>query len=110
MVSFPLRFCTHPRSQSQVDDPAIREGLPLKTNRQAAYLEWAAASFRLSTGVATSACQIVTHLCYSDFGECKRTRGKENKRKSEEGVYITHTILHLNLPQMTVPISPHFPP
>ncbi|GAB5034800.1 5-methyltetrahydropteroyltriglutamate--homocysteine methyltransferase [Nannochloropsis oceanica] len=53
----------------QVDDPAIREGLPLKTNRQAAYLEWAAASFRLSTGVATSACQIVTHLCYSDFEE-----------------------------------------
>lgn len=53
----------------QVDDPAIREGLPLKTDRQALYLEWSAAAFRLSCGVATPACQIVTHLCYSNFEE-----------------------------------------
>jgi len=53
----------------QVDDPAIREGLPLKHERQEPYLKWATAAFRLATSVATPALQIVTHLCYSQFEE-----------------------------------------
>ena len=51
----------------QVDEPALREGLPLKERRWEEYLEWATAAFRLSTGCAAPATQIVTHLCYSEF-------------------------------------------
>ncbi|KAL6745237.1 cobalamin-independent methionine synthase [Haematococcus lacustris] len=51
----------------QVDDPALREGLPLKAERWQGYLGWAVDAFRLTTAVAAPATQIVTHLCYSDF-------------------------------------------
>ena len=51
----------------QVDEPALREGLPLKQERWGSYLEWAVDSFRLSTAVAAPHTQVVTHLCYSDF-------------------------------------------
>lgn len=51
----------------QVDEPALREGLPLKTERWAKYLDWATAAFRLATGSAAPATQVVTHLCYSQF-------------------------------------------
>ena len=50
-----------------MDEPALREGLPLKQDRWESYLEWAVDSFRLSTAVAQPHTQIVTHLCYSDF-------------------------------------------
>lgn len=52
----------------QVDEPALRELLPLKQADQAAYLDWSVASFRLSTGGAAAATQVHTHLCYSEFG------------------------------------------
>ncbi|KAK9846062.1 hypothetical protein WJX84_008883 [Apatococcus fuscideae] len=53
----------------QVDEPALREGLPLKTDRWQPYLAWAVEAFRLSTAVAQNHTQIVTHLCYSDFAD-----------------------------------------
>lgn len=53
----------------QMDDPALREGLPLKQERWAQYLEWAVQAFRLATAVAKPEVQIVTHLCYSDFND-----------------------------------------
>jgi len=53
----------------QVDEPALREGLPLKQERWQSYLEWAVKSFRLATAVAKSPTQIVTHLCYSEFAD-----------------------------------------
>ena len=53
----------------QVDEPALREGLPLKQERWSSYLEWAVKSFRLATAVAQSQTQIVTHLCYSEFAD-----------------------------------------
>ena len=53
----------------QVDDPALREGLPLKEKNWAQYLRWATRSFRLSTSAVKPSTQIVTHLCYSDFEE-----------------------------------------
>ncbi|MDT0158611.1 5-methyltetrahydropteroyltriglutamate--homocysteine S-methyltransferase [Microbacterium sp. ARD32] len=52
----------------QVDEPALRELLPLKRADQAAYLDWSVNSFRLATGGAAAATQIHTHLCYSEFG------------------------------------------
>ena len=53
----------------QVDEPALREGLPLKSERRADYLSWAVNAFRLATGCANPATQIHTHMCYSEFGD-----------------------------------------
>ena len=53
----------------QVDEPALREGLPLKKERWASYLDWAVDAFKLATVVAAPATQIVTHLCYSEFAD-----------------------------------------
>ena len=53
----------------QVDEPALREGLPLKRERWASYLDWAVDAFKLATVVAAPATQIVTHLCYSEFSD-----------------------------------------
>ncbi|MEN2737270.1 5-methyltetrahydropteroyltriglutamate--homocysteine S-methyltransferase [Microbacterium sp. X-17] len=52
----------------QVDEPALRELLPLKRADQAAYLDWSVGSFRLATSGVADATQIHTHLCYSEFG------------------------------------------
>ena len=52
----------------QVDEPALRELLPLKRADQSDYLEWSVGSFRLATSGVVDATQIHTHLCYSEFG------------------------------------------
>ncbi|GLI25793.1 hypothetical protein ARHIZOSPH14_00350 [Agromyces rhizosphaerae] len=52
----------------QVDEPALRELLPLKRADQPAYLDWSVGAFRLATGGAATATQVHTHLCYSEFG------------------------------------------
>lgn len=53
----------------QVDEPALREGLPLKRERWNEYLSWAVDAFRLSVGVAQPQTQVHTHMCYSEFGD-----------------------------------------
>ncbi|WP_020501333.1 5-methyltetrahydropteroyltriglutamate--homocysteine S-methyltransferase [Sciscionella marina] len=53
----------------QVDEPALRELLPLRESERPAYLEWAVDSFRLATSGAAAATQIHTHLCYSEFAD-----------------------------------------
>jgi 5-methyltetrahydropteroyltriglutamate--homocysteine methyltransferase len=53
----------------QVDEPALRELLPLRSKDQAAYLDWSVRAFRLATAGAADGTQIHTHLCYSEFGE-----------------------------------------
>ncbi|PFG41385.1 methionine synthase (B12-independent) [Isoptericola jiangsuensis] len=53
----------------QVDEPALRELLPLRKADQPAYLDWSVRSFRLATSGVDTATQIHTHLCYSEFGE-----------------------------------------
>ncbi|MDQ0849894.1 5-methyltetrahydropteroyltriglutamate--homocysteine methyltransferase [Arthrobacter sp. B3I9] len=52
----------------QVDEPALRELLPLRKADQAAYLDWSVKSFRLATSGAGDSTQVHTHLCYSEFG------------------------------------------
>jgi 5-methyltetrahydropteroyltriglutamate--homocysteine methyltransferase len=52
----------------QVDEPALREGLPLRRDEQAEYLQWATDAFRVATGGARAETQIHTHMCYADFG------------------------------------------
>ncbi|WP_432279173.1 5-methyltetrahydropteroyltriglutamate--homocysteine S-methyltransferase [Nocardia brasiliensis] len=53
----------------QVDEPALRELLPLREADQQAYLDWSVQSFRLATSGVSDATQVHTHLCYSEFGE-----------------------------------------
>ncbi|WP_436757767.1 5-methyltetrahydropteroyltriglutamate--homocysteine S-methyltransferase [Streptosporangium sp. V21-05] len=53
----------------QVDEPALRELLPLRRADRGAYLEWAVAAFRLATSGVADSTQIHTHMCYSEFGE-----------------------------------------
>jgi 5-methyltetrahydropteroyltriglutamate--homocysteine methyltransferase len=53
----------------QVDEPAIREGLPLRRDRWDDYLRWAVYSFRVATSPVRDETQVQTHMCYSDFGD-----------------------------------------
>ncbi|WP_248499530.1 5-methyltetrahydropteroyltriglutamate--homocysteine S-methyltransferase [Tomitella gaofuii] len=53
----------------QVDEPALRELLPLRAADQQDYLDWAVGAFRLATSGVADSTQIHTHLCYSEFGE-----------------------------------------
>ncbi len=53
----------------QVDEPALRELLPLDAGRHADYLNWSVGSFRLATSCVRPDTQIHTHLCYSEFGQ-----------------------------------------
>ena len=52
-----------------VDEPAIREGLPLRRDRWDEYLRWAIYSFRVTTSGVADETQVHTHMCYSDFGD-----------------------------------------
>jgi 5-methyltetrahydropteroyltriglutamate--homocysteine methyltransferase len=56
----------------QIDEPALREGLPLRRSEWAGYLEWAVNAFRLATAGVSDATQIHTHMCYSEFNDVIR--------------------------------------
>ena len=53
----------------QIDEPAIREGLPLKKADWPAYLDWAVRAFRISASGVRNETQIHTHMCYSEFND-----------------------------------------
>lgn len=53
----------------QVDEPALRETLPLRAAGRPAYLRWATRAFRLTTGGVAPGTQIHTHMCYAEFGD-----------------------------------------
>jgi 5-methyltetrahydropteroyltriglutamate--homocysteine methyltransferase len=53
----------------QVDEPAVREGLPLRRRKWGAYLRWAVDGFRLTTAGVHDETQIHTHMCYAEFGD-----------------------------------------
>ena len=53
----------------QIDEPALRELLPLRAEDRPAYLDWAVRAFRLVSLQAEPSTQIHTHLCYSEFGQ-----------------------------------------
>ncbi|MDQ4148705.1 MAG: 5-methyltetrahydropteroyltriglutamate--homocysteine S-methyltransferase, partial [Actinomycetota bacterium] len=53
----------------QVDEAALREGLPLRKERRQEYLDWAVRCFRLTTAVVENRTHIQVHMCYSDFGD-----------------------------------------
>ena len=53
----------------QIDEPALREGLPLRRADWTGYLHWAVDAFRLSAACVRDATQIHTHMCYSEFSD-----------------------------------------
>jgi len=53
----------------QIDEPAIREGLPLKKADWKSYLDWAVRAFRISASAVQDVTQIHTHMCYSEFND-----------------------------------------
>ena len=53
----------------QIDEPALREGLPLARAEREAYLAWATRAFRVAANGVADETQIHTHMCYSEFGD-----------------------------------------
>jgi 5-methyltetrahydropteroyltriglutamate--homocysteine methyltransferase len=53
----------------QIDEPAIREGLPLRRDEWEEYLRWAVSAFRLASSGVRNETQIHTHMCYSEFDD-----------------------------------------
>ena len=53
----------------QIDEAALREGLPLRTESKQDYLSWAVECFKLASDGVRNETQIHTHMCYSEFGE-----------------------------------------
>ena len=53
----------------QIDEPAFREGLPLRLDDRPEYLQWAVESFRISSSGIEDTTQIHTHMCYSEFND-----------------------------------------
>jgi len=53
----------------QIDEAALREGLPLRKSQWKAYLDWAVESFRIAANGVTDETQIHTHMCYSEFND-----------------------------------------
>ena len=56
-------------SMIQIDEAALREGLPLRTSEWGAYLDWAVQSFRICSSSVRDETQIHTHMCYSEFND-----------------------------------------
>merc|ERR1712238_579627 len=54
----------------QVDEPALREAMPLREGKKEEYLRWTVDSFRLATAGAKQETQIHTHMCYCEFDDC----------------------------------------
>ena len=53
----------------QIDEPAIREGLPLRRSDWPEYLNWSVNAFRLASSGVTDSTQVHTHMCYSEFND-----------------------------------------
>ena len=53
----------------QIDEAALREGLPLRKSQWNTYLEWAVESFRIAANGVADETQIHTHMCYSEFND-----------------------------------------
>jgi len=59
----------------QIDEPALREGLPLRKSDWSVYLAWAVEAFRLTSAVAKDETQIHTHMCYAEFNDIMEAIG-----------------------------------
>jgi 5-methyltetrahydropteroyltriglutamate--homocysteine methyltransferase len=53
----------------QIDEPALREGLPLRRDKWDEYLDWAVGCFKIASSVVKDSTQIHTHMCYAEFND-----------------------------------------
>jgi 5-methyltetrahydropteroyltriglutamate--homocysteine methyltransferase len=60
----------------QIDEPAIREGLPLRVSDWPSYLAWAVEAFRLASSIARDETQVHTHMCYAEFNDIMEAIGE----------------------------------
>jgi 5-methyltetrahydropteroyltriglutamate--homocysteine methyltransferase len=60
----------------QIDEPAFREGLPLRKAEREAYLQWATECFRLASSGVRDETQIHTHMCYAEFNDIIEAIGR----------------------------------
>ena len=60
----------------QIDEPALREGLPLRARDRKNYLTWAVDAFKLATSRVSDATQIHTHMCYAEFNDIMEAIGE----------------------------------
>jgi 5-methyltetrahydropteroyltriglutamate--homocysteine methyltransferase len=60
----------------QIDEAALREGLPLRRSEWAGYLAWAVDSFKLTASGVSDGTQIHTHMCYSEFNDIIKSIGE----------------------------------
>ena len=73
-IAFAIRDEVHDLEKAgikviQIDEPAVREGLPLRKADHKAYLDWAVRSFKVSAGGVEDTTQIHTHMCYAEFND-----------------------------------------
>ena len=82
----------------QIDEPALREGLPLKKAQWQPYLDWAVFAFRVSANGVANDTQIHTHMCYSEFRPDIRTTVPTPMSSARSTVRCTSSSI---LPPMT---------
>lgn len=73
-IAFAIRDEVHDLEQAgirviQIDEPAVREGLPLRRGDHKSYLDWAVRAFRVSSASVADETQIHTHMCYAEFND-----------------------------------------
>jgi 5-methyltetrahydropteroyltriglutamate--homocysteine methyltransferase len=91
----------------QIDEPAIREGLPLRKAEWQAYLDWAVECFGLAASGVADQTQIHTHTCYSEFNDIRldwrdgRRRDLDRDRALEDG--IARRVHRLPIPERDRP-------
>lgn len=86
----------------QVDEPALRELLPLRRDEQPQYLDWSVNSFRLATSAVKDSTQIHTHLCYSEFNEIIDSINALNADVTSIEAARSHMELLANIPESFV--------
>ncbi|MDI9347758.1 MAG: 5-methyltetrahydropteroyltriglutamate--homocysteine S-methyltransferase [Methylacidiphilales bacterium] len=92
----------------QIDEPALREGLPLHKKERKAYLDWAVKSFKIATCGVGPETQIHTHMCYSEFNDIMESIIKLDAdvitiETSRSKMELLEVFKHLNYPNQIGP-------
>jgi 5-methyltetrahydropteroyltriglutamate--homocysteine methyltransferase len=92
----------------QVDEPALRETLPLRAADREQYLAWATEAFRLTTSGVRADTQIHTHMCYAEFGEILTTIDNLDAdvislEAARSHMQVAHELAHAGYPREVGP-------
>jgi 5-methyltetrahydropteroyltriglutamate--homocysteine methyltransferase len=92
----------------QIDEPALREGLPLHKSDWGAYLRWAVDCFRLASSGVRDETQIHTHMCYSEFNDIVESMAEMDAdvisiEASRSGMELLEAFARFNYPNQVGP-------